>query len=87
MTYQISQFVSQGLAAPVIIHRTNTSKGILAYVQDDIPPKLMNISYVSSDNECLAIELNVHKTKWLLICSFSPYKKITQYFDEYQGNY
>ena len=27
----------------------------------------MNISYVSYDTECLAIEINKRKTKWLLI--------------------
>ena len=47
---------------------------MLVYVRDDIPSKLLNISYVSSDTECLAIEINLRKTKWLLICSYNPHK-------------
>ena len=32
---------------------------MLVYVQDDIPSKLLNISYVSSDTERLAIGINL----------------------------
>ena len=53
-----SQFVIQGFAAPFRLDRTNTGGGILVYVRDDIPSKLLNISYVSSETECLAIEIN-----------------------------
>ena len=69
MSFPTSQFVIQGFAAPFRLDRTNTGGGILIYVRDDIPSKLLNISYVSSPTECLAIEINLHKTKWLLICS------------------
>ena len=74
MSFPTSQFVIQGFAAPFRLDRTNTGGGILVYVRDDIPSKLLNISYVSSDTECLAIEINLRKTKWLLICSYNPHK-------------
>ena len=60
--FPTSQFFIQGFAAPLRLDRTNTGGGILVYVRDDIPSKLLNISYVSSDNECLAIEINLRKT-------------------------
>ena len=60
--------------APFRLDRTITGGGILVYVSDDTPSKLLNISYVSSDTECLAIEINLRKTKWLLICSYNPHK-------------
>ena len=63
MSFPSSQFVIQGFAAPFRLDRTNTGEGILVYVWDDIPSKLMNIPYVSSDTECLAILVNLHKTK------------------------
>ena len=66
MSFPTSQFVIQGFAAPFRLDRTNTGGGILVYVRDDIPSKLLNISYVSSDTECL--------TKWQLICSYNPHK-------------
>ena len=68
MSFPASQFVIQGFAAPFRLDRTNTGGGILVYVRDDIPSKLLNISCVSSDTECLAVEINLRKTKWLLIC-------------------
>ena len=74
MSFPTSQFVIQGFAAPFRLDRTNAGGGILVYVRDDIPSKLLNISYVSSDTECLAIEINLRKTKWLLICSYNPHK-------------
>ena len=74
MSFRTSQFVIQGFAAPFTLDRTNTGGGMLVYVRDDIPPKLLNTSYVSSDTECLAIEINLRKTKWLLICSYNPHK-------------
>ena len=74
MSFPTSQFVIQGFAAPFRLDRTNTDGGILVYVRNDIPSKLLNISYVSPDTECLAIEMNLHKTKWLLICSYNLHK-------------
>ena len=38
------------------------------------PSKMVNISYVSSDTECLAVEMNLRNTKWLLIYSYNPHK-------------
>ena len=63
MSFPSSQLVIQGFAAPFRLDRTNTGEGILVYVWHDIPSKLMNIPYVSSDTECLAILVNLHKTK------------------------
>ena len=78
MSFLTSQFVIQGFAARFRLDRTNTGGGILVCVRDDTPPNLPNISYVSFDTECLAIEINFCKTKWLLICSYNPHKKIFQ---------
>ena len=63
VSFPTSQFVIQGFAAPFRLDRTNTGGGILVYVRDDIPPKLLNILYITSDTECLAIEINSRKTK------------------------
>ena len=78
MSFPTSQFVIQGFAAPFRLDRTNTGGWILVYIRDGIPSKLLNISYVSSDTECLVIEINLRKTKWLLICSYNPHKTIFQ---------
>ena len=68
MSFPTSQFVIQGFAPSFRLDRTITGGVIIVCIQDDTPPKLQNISYVSSDTECLAIEVNLHKAKWLLTC-------------------
>ena len=74
MSFPTSQFIVQGSSAPFRLDRTNTGGVILVHVQDDIPSKLLIISYVSSDTKCLAIEIYLRKTKWLIICSYNPDK-------------
>ena len=59
MSFPTSQFLIEGFAVPFWLDRTNTGGGMLVYVRDDIPSKLLNVSYVSSDTECLAIEINL----------------------------
>ena len=63
MSFPTSQLVIQEFAAPLRLDRTNTGGKIRMNVRDDIPSKLLNISYVSSDTECLAIEVNLRKTE------------------------
>ena len=74
MSFPTSQFVIQGFAASLRVDRTNTDGGILVYVGDDIISNLLNISYISSDTECVATEINLCKTEWLLIGSYNPHK-------------
>ena len=71
MSFLTRQFVIEGFAATFRLDRTNTGEEILVYVQHGILSKLLNISYVSSDTECL---VNLRKTKWLPICSYNPRK-------------
>ena len=69
MSFLTSEFVIQGFAAPFRLDRTITGGGMLVYIRNDILSKLLSISYVSSDTECLSTETNLRKAKWLLICS------------------
>ena len=59
MPFPTIQFVIQGFAAPLRLDRTNTGGGILDYVRNDIPSKLLNFLYVSPDTECLVIEIKL----------------------------
>ena len=74
LSFLTSQFFIQGFTAPFRLDKTNTAGRILVYSRDDIPSKLLSISCISSDTECLATEINLHKAKWLLICSYTPHK-------------
>ena len=54
--------------------RTKDGGGILVYIGEDIPSKLLNISCTTFEIECLGIEMNLRKVKWHVICSYNPHK-------------
>ena len=68
------QFIIPCFASPYRFDRTKEGGGILVYIRKDISWKLLNISYIASDIECLGIEVNLRKVKWLVICSHNPHK-------------
>ena len=60
MPFLTSQFVIQGFAKFLDfsdLDKTNTGGRALFYI--GIPFKLLNISYVSSDTECLLVKVNL----------------------------
>ena len=73
-SFSTSQFIITGLTSPYRFVRTKDGGGILVYIREDIPSRLLNISYIASDTECLGIEVNLQKVKWLVICSYNPHK-------------
>ena len=48
-SFPTSQFIRPGFTPPYRFDRTKESEGILAYIREDIPSKLLNISYIVSD--------------------------------------
>ena len=63
-----------GFTSPYCFNRTKDGGGILTYIREDIPLRLLNISYIASDIECLGNEVNLRKVKWVVICSYNPHK-------------
>ena len=73
-SFAVSQFLIDGFSTPFRLDRSNNGGGILAYVREDIPAKSIKVPYISKEPECLAIELNLRKMKWLITCSYNPHK-------------
>ena len=73
-SFPISQFVIDGFSTPFRFDRNAYGGGILVYIREDIPAKLLNTNCISNECECLAIEINLHKAKWLLLSSYNPHK-------------
>ena len=73
-SFPTSQFIIRGFTSPYRFDRTKDGGGILVYIREDIPSKLLNISYIASDIECLGIEVNLRKVIWFVICSYNPHK-------------
>ena len=67
--------------------------GILFYVREDTPVKLLSVE--TSPAECLFVEINLLKRKWLVCPSYNPHKDnlrnhlqlIRQKLNLYSSNY
>ena len=68
-SFPTSQFIIPSFTSPYRFDRTKEGGGILVYKRADIPSKLLNFSYIASDIECLGIQVNLRKVKWLVTCS------------------
>ena len=67
-----SQFVILGFTSPYRFDRAKDGGGILVYIREDIPSKLLNISYIASDIECLGIEVNLSRSKMACYLLIKP---------------
>ena len=70
-----SQFIVPAFTLPYRFDRIKDGGGVLVYIREDIPSKVLNISYIASDIEYLGIEVNVRNVKWLAVCSYNPHKE------------
>ena len=73
-SFATNQLVIPGFTSPYRFDRSKDGGGVLVNIREDIPSKFLNISYIAPDIECLGIEVNLRKVKWLVICSYNPHK-------------
>ena len=62
-SFPTAQFHMQGYSTPFRLNRNSHGGGILLYVLEDIPAKLINNINFDNDIEAMFIELNLRKTK------------------------
>ena len=92
-----SQFLMKGFSDPFRIDRNVHGGGILLYVKEDIPTKVLSLELIPS--ECFFVEFNLRKRKWLISCSCNPHKNnifnhieilsknLHLYSSQYESNY
>ncbi len=69
-----AQFIMPGFHIPFRRDRSLTGGGALLYVREDIPTKRLKNPNVTNDIECIIIEVNFYKKKWLVIGTYNPSK-------------
>ena len=74
-TFPDSQFIIDGFHLPYRKDRDGRGGSLLLYVRDYIPSMKINVNFYSTI-EAIVIEINLRKTKWLLIGSYSPHKSM-----------
>ena len=72
-TFPTSQFLMQGYSTPFRKDRTTKGGGILLYVREDVPWKIIKTE-INAYYEGFFIEINLRKKKWLLSCSYNSHK-------------
>ena len=72
-SFPTAQFLIKGFSAPYRFDRNSKEDGLLLYIREDIPSKILTYSS-NCDTETLLVEINLRKRKWLLNGSYNPNK-------------
>ena len=67
-----AQFLVDGFSEPYRYDRNRKGGGIMIYIRENIPSKLLEKHNFSDDIEGLFVELNFRKVKWLLFGTYHP---------------
>ena len=71
--FPIEQFFINGFSSPFRHDLDRNGGGILLYIREDIPSKLLTIEHII---EAFFIEINLRKKRWLISCSYNPKKAL-----------
>ena len=71
-SYPLNQFQIEGYSSPFRLDRDSHGGGIMIYFPDYLPCKMIESYLLPQNVECMFIEMNIRKTKWLIhICLLS----------------
>ena len=79
-TFPVLPFHVDGFSKTYHLDRNRNRGGVIIYVREDIPSKILIKHVLPTDIEVLFIELNFRKCKWLLHGIYHPPSQSDQYF-------
>ena len=79
-SFPSTQFLIEGYSPPYRRDRNKYGGGILIYIREDIPSKVLLKHTFPSDIEGIFVEINLRKTKWLLFGSYHPPSQQDKYY-------
>ena len=85
VSFPNSQFIIDGYSPPFRYDRNRFGGGVLIYIRDDIPCKELSKHKFPVDIEGIFIEINLRKTKWLILGTYRPPNQSVDYFFENVG--
>ena len=91
-SFPSTQFLFDGFSKPYRLDKCSIGGGILLYIRDDTPSRLLSNS---NKTESIFTEINFRKKKWLICASYNPHKSnisnhlhhLGKGLDNYIGNY
>ena len=79
-SFSINQFYQNGFKLPYRLDCSKHSGGILVYINENIPSRMLNMMSLPKDIQIIPFELNLRKRKWLSIYIYKPPNQKNQYF-------
>ena len=71
-SFPSSQFPIESVSSPFRLDRNSSGGGIMLFVREEIPSKLLSEYKPNSSVENIFIDINLRSKKWLLSCSYNP---------------
>ena len=75
-----AQFFCEGYSKPYRKDRCLGGGGLLMFVNDNIPSRILNAHVIPGDIEILCVEINLKKQKWVIIGIYRPPNMNEMYF-------
>ena len=79
-TYPISQFHIDGYSMPYRLDRNRNGGGVIIYVREVIPSKILGKHLFPNDIEGIFVEINFRKSKWLFCGTYHPPSESDQHY-------
>ena len=94
-SFPSSQFPIESFSSSFRLDRNSSGGGIMLFVREEIPSKLLSEYKPNSSVENIFSEINLRSKKWLVSCSCSPnltllsnhIRNISRGLDFYSSNY
>ena len=80
-----SNFLIPGYSSPFRLDVSSTSGGILVFIKETVPSKLLKKIDIPSNLQILPIEINLRKSKWLILPIYKPPSITENYFLEHMN--
>ena len=74
-SFPTNQLYMNGYASPNRLDRSSDGRGILVYIRDDIPAKLLKNHPFPKCCEGMFIELKLRNINWQVFSEYNPYKR------------
>ena len=77
-SFPTAQVLIKGFSGPYRFDRNSKGGGLLLYIREDVPSKILTYSS-NCDIEIILVEINLRKRKWLSNGSYNPNKSQTSH--------
>ena len=71
-TFSLSQFILEGFTPPYMLNRMEHGGGLMLFIREDIPSKLLPDVNPSGNIENIFVEIYLRSKKWLISGSYNP---------------